>query len=153
MDEHTTKNVAMRHSRFRFIVGMMLLGVAPLWAQGGGYKLVVHASNPVTSVTKDDLARIFLKKSTKFSNGHKASPVDLPLTSPVRDSFSKGVLGKSAAAVNSYWQQQIFSGKDVPPPFKNEDAAISFVLSNPDGIAYVSATADTAGLKVITIAQ
>jgi len=47
--------------------------------------------------------------------------------------------------------QQIFSGRDVPPPQKSEAAVISFVRSNENAIAYVSAGADTAGLKVITV--
>jgi ABC-type phosphate transport system substrate-binding protein len=141
----------MIHPRFPFILGIMILTAAHTYAQGGGYKIVVHSSNPLTSVKKDEIARIFSKKSTKFSDGRKALPVDLPVDSSVRDSFSKGVLGKPASAMNSYWQQQIFSGKDVPPPLKREDAVISFVLSNEYAIAYISSGADTSGLKVITV--
>lgn len=143
----------MRYLRFQVILGTVILTAVHLCAQGGGYKIVVHSSNPLTSVKKDEIARIFTKKSTKFSDGRKALPVDLPVESSVRDSFSKSVLGKPASAVNSYWQQQIFSGKDVPPPLKREDAAISFVLSNEFAIAYVSAGADTAGLKVVTVVE
>lgn len=143
----------MTPSRFPVIVGIVLLAAAQVCAQGGGYKLVVHASNTMTSIKKDEIARLFTKKSTQFSDGRKASPVDLPLNSAVRDSFSKSLLGKPSSAMGSYWQQQIFSGKDVPPPIRSEDAAISFVRSNESGIAYVSSGADTAGLKVITVAE
>ncbi len=141
----------MRLTRFPFMVAMVLLAAANIWAQGGGYKLVVNSSNPVTSMSREELSRIFLKKSTKFSDGRGASPVDLAVSAPARESFSKSVLGKPAAAVDAYWQQQIFSGRDVPPPQKSEAAAISFVRSNENGIAYVSSGADTAGLKVISV--
>jgi ABC-type phosphate transport system substrate-binding protein len=130
---------------------MLCLGAANLGAQDGGYKIVVNASNPLTSVSKDEISRIFLKKIAKFSDGHGAAPVDLPANSPIRDNFSKKILGKPASAVDAYWQQQIFSGRDVPPPQKSEAAVISFVRSNENAIAYVSAGADTAGLKVITV--
>lgn len=143
----------MRHSRFPFVIAMVLLAAAHIAAQGGGYKVVVHPSNPLTSVSKDEVSRIFMKKSKTFGDGRKASPVDLPLSSSVRDAFSRTVLGKPASAVGSYWQQQIFSGRDVPPPLRDEDAAISFVLANEAGIAYVSAAASTAGVKVVTIAE
>ena len=139
--------------RILFIGAMVVLAAADIWAQGGGYKIVVNPSNPLTSISRDDVSRIFLKKSTKFPDGRGASPVDLPVNSPVRDSFSKSVHGKPASAVDAYWQQQIFSGRDIPPAQKSEAAALSFVRSNENGIAYVSAGADSGGLKVITVAD
>jgi ABC-type phosphate transport system substrate-binding protein len=141
----------MRLSRFPYLVAIVLLAAASVWAQGGGYKIVVNPSNPETSMSKDEVARIFLKKATKFPDGRSASPVDLAVNSSVRENFSKSVLGKPASAVDAYWQQQIFSGRDIPPPQKSENAAISFVRSNENGIAYISSGADTAGLKVINV--
>ncbi len=141
----------MRLIRFPFIAAMVLLASAHVWAQGGSYKIVVNPSNPVTSMSREDVSRIYLKKSTKFPDGRSATPVDLPLSSPVRESFSKSIHGKPASAVDAYWQQQIFSGRDIPPAQKSESAALSFVRSNENGIAYVSAGADTAGLKIITV--
>jgi len=143
----------MRLIRVLLVATMVLLASARVWAQGGSYKLVVNSSNPLTSMSRDDVSRIFLKKSTKFPDGRGASPVDLPMSSPVRETFSKNVHGKPASAVDAYWQQQIFSGKDIPPPQKGEAAAISFVRSNENGIAYVSAAADTGGVKVISVAD
>jgi ABC-type phosphate transport system substrate-binding protein len=141
----------MRLLRFPFMIAIVLLAAANIWAQGGNYKVVVNPSNPVTSLTKEELARIFLKKNTRFPDGRPVSPVDLPVSSSIRESFSKSVLGKPASAVDAYWQQQIFSGRDIPPPQRSEGAAISFVRSNESGIAYVSAAANTGGLKVINV--
>ncbi|MFI5182916.1 MAG: phosphate ABC transporter substrate-binding protein, partial [Vicinamibacteria bacterium] len=63
-------------------------------------------------------------------------------TSRVRAAFSKGVHGRSVDAVQNYWQQQIFSGRDEPPRVKTSDAEVmTFVQSNPGGIGYVSDTA------------
>lgn len=143
----------MRLLRFPFMVAIVLLAAANIWAQGGSYKVVVNPSNPVTSLTKEELARIFLKKSTRFPDGRPASPVDLPVNSSIRESFSKSVLGKPASAVDAYWQQQIFSGRDIPPPQRTEGAAIGYVRSNENGIAYVSAGVNTAGLKVINVSD
>ena len=141
----------MKLSRIPYLVAMALFASANVWAQGGSYKIVVNPANPATSISKDELSRIFLKKSTKFPDGRGASPVDLPVNSTIRESFSRNVLGKPASAVDAYWQQQIFSGRDIPPPQKSEAAAINLVRSNENGIAYVSAGADVGGLKVITV--
>lgn len=141
----------MRLLRFPLIAAIVLLASVNVWAQGGSYKIIVNSSNPATSLSRDDVSRIFLKKSTKFPDGRVASPVDLPVNSPTRESFSKRIHGKPASALDAYWQQQIFSGRDIPPAQKSEGAALSFVRSNENGIAYVSAGADTAGVKVITV--
>lgn len=141
----------MRLLRFPYLVAIVLLAAANIWAQGDSYKVVVNPSNPVSAMSKAEISRIFLKKTTKFPDGRSASPVDLPANSSVRETFSSHVLGKPASAVDAYWQQQIFSGRDIPPPQKSEDAAVSFVRSNENGIAYVPAGVNTAGLKVISV--
>jgi len=135
------------------VVVAIVLCLSPVQSapEGHGYKVIVNSANPVTSVSKDDLSRIFLKKTSKFGNGHAAAPVDLPASSPVREGFSKDVHGKSTSAVEAYWQQQIFSGRDVPPGQKSESAAVEFVRSNPNGVAYVSAGTATEGVKVVTV--
>lgn len=117
----------------------------------GGYKVVVNPSVPLNSISREELSRIFLKKVSKFHDGHSASPVDLPTNSAVRDSFSRDVHGKPTSAIEAYWQQQVFSGREVPPPEKNEGAALDYVRSNSNGVAYVSASADTDGLRVIGV--
>ena len=124
-----------------------LLLAAPAAARAQGYVVVVNAASAVTSLSKADLAKAFMKKNPKLT------PVDLSKSSPVRDAFSKAVHGRPASAVATFWQQQIFAGKDVPPPEKGSDAEVlAFVKSTPNGIGYVAAgTAVGAGLKTVTV--
>src|SRR6185369_14845299 len=75
---------------------------------GGPVKLVVHASNSVAPASRDEIARIFLKKKTSFSDGRPAVPVDLDESSAVRRAFSKDILGRDIASVLTYWQEMIF---------------------------------------------
>jgi ABC-type phosphate transport system substrate-binding protein len=116
------------------------------------FKVIVNSANGTTDLAADGAAKLFLKQSAKFPNGTAAQPVDLGKGSPVRAAFSKAVLGRAVGAVESYWQQQIFSGKDVPPPAKaSDDDVVAFVKSNPGAIGYVSAGAATAGVKVVEV--
>jgi ABC-type phosphate transport system substrate-binding protein len=80
--------------------------------------------------------------------------VELPATAKVRESFAREVLNKSVAQVRSYWQQQIFSGRDVPPPEKpTEDDVLAYVRANPNAIGYVSRTANIGrGVKIVSLA-
>lgn len=135
-------------------VSLFLMLVSPsVWAQQKSYKVIVNSSNRLTSISYENVSRIFLKKTTKFPNGLSASPVDLPGNSAVRQDFSEDVYGKSASAVNAYWQQLIFSGREIPPPQKSERGVLDFVRSNEDAIGYVSATTDTSGVKVVLVTK
>jgi ABC-type phosphate transport system substrate-binding protein len=119
--------------------------------QPAGYVVVVHASNPVSSLPSAEVMRMFMKQTTKWPNGIAVMPVDQPISSPVREMFSKRVLGRSARSVKSHWSQQIFSGRGVPPAERENDAeVVRFVMSNRGAIGYVS-SASAAGAKVLQV--
>lgn len=122
----------------------------PAFAQD--FKVIVNSANSTSDLPAAVAAKIFLKETTKFPNGSAAVPVDQGKSSPVRAAFSKSVIGRPVSAVESYWQQQIFSGKEVPPAAKSsDDDVVAFVKGNPGAIGYVSAGASTAGVKVIDV--
>jgi ABC-type phosphate transport system substrate-binding protein len=145
------EGIIMKQLRVCAIAAFLILASANVWAQSKSYKVIVNPSNPVYSISRGDLSRIFLTKTTKFPDGRGASPVDLPANSSTRENFSKEVHGKPASAVEAYWQQLIFSGRDVPPAQKSESGALDFVRSNENGIGYVSEGANTSGVKVISV--
>src|SRR6185436_149978 len=60
-------------------------------AAGQGFVVIVNASNPISSVKRDELSRIFLKKLTQWQDGSQIEPVDLSESSPARARFSLGV--------------------------------------------------------------
>ena len=143
----------------RRLLAVALLGFFSLCffsqARGAeGYKVIVHSSNSVGTMTTERVSALFLKKVSKWDNGRRVLPVDLVAGSSVREKFSKGIHKKSISAVKSYWQQQVFSGRDVPPPEKSSDReVIAYVEANPDAIGYVSAAAAVGGTKVLEITQ
>lgn len=129
---------------------VLIAAAAPLQAQE--FKVIVNSANSTSELTADVATKVFLKQSLKFPNGTVAQPVDLGKAAPARVAFTRAVLGRAVGAVESYWQQQIFSGKDVPPPAKaSDDDVIAFVKANPGAIGYVSGGAPLAGVKVVTV--
>lgn len=116
------------------------------------YRVIVNPSNPTTAIDKKQLAEIFLKRSTRWSNGVVARPADLGTESSIRKKFSDEVLNRSVLAVKSYWQQVIFSGRDVPPPeLDSDEEIVKFVLKNAGAVGYVSSSADLNGAKILTV--
>jgi len=116
------------------------------------FKVVVNSSNSVTALTKKEASDLFLKKKSKWTDGNAVSPVDLSSSSKVREEFSQQVLGKSISAVRNFWQQAAFSGTASAPTEKSSDEeVIEFIKKNPGGIGYVSSSANTSGVKTVSI--
>lgn len=143
----------MKRLRVCTVSLFLMLVSSSLWGQTKTYKVIVNSANPMTSISYENVSRIFLKKSSKFPNGLSASPIDLPGNSAIRERFSEDVHGESASAVDAYWQKLIFSGRDIPPAQKTEKGVLDFVRSNDGAIGYVSATTDTSGVKVVLVTK
>lgn len=137
---------------------LTLLGLLALVGTTAGqaeepYRIVVNAANPAGSVSKEKLAAYFLKKETRWGDGTKIAVVDRNPGAAVRVAFSKSVLGKDVAAVKSFWQRQLFSGRETPPAELDSDREIlEFVAKSPGGLGYVSPGTDLGtGVKALRI--
>jgi hypothetical protein len=117
------------------------------------FVVIVNAANPADTVGRDDLAKFFLKRSVTWPSGKHVEPLDLPIDDPIRALFAKRVLHKTLVAVRAFWEQQIFSGRDVPPYERPSDAeVIATVSSAPGAVGYVTATIPLpAGVKTVVI--
>jgi len=142
---------------FLAIVSLLVL-LPALWVvpahadEAPPFRLIVHPDSPVTSISRESLADAFLKISTRWEDGETIRAVDQRADSPVRKAFSDDVLRRSVAAVRSYWQQRIFSGRDLPPPeMDSDDAVIDYVLGHRGGVGYVSPTAKLREAKALVV--
>jgi len=116
------------------------------------FRVIVHPSSPLRSADRGLVADAFLKKVTRWGNGEPIRPVDLHADNRARRRFSEAVLKRSVGAVRSYWQQRIFSGRDVPPPeLESDESVIAFVGKYEGAIGYVSAGAKLLGVRELSI--
>jgi ABC-type phosphate transport system substrate-binding protein len=114
-----------------------------------GFKVVAHPSVKETTLTREALSRIFLKKTTRWDAGDEIRPVE---QATLRSSFADQVHAMSGGALRSYWTQMIFSGRDVPPVERGTDEQIlAYVREHRGSIGYVSAEADLSGVKVLEV--
>lgn len=133
-------------------LGLLLAFLLPAATAAADFVVVVNAGVPVTTLTRSETGRFFLRSATQWPNGEHVKPVELARGSPVRAAFSKDVLGRSPGAIEQYWTQAVFSGRAVPPPEKRTDAeVVAYVRETPGAIGYVSAGASTDGVKRVTI--
>lgn len=135
------------------IMHLLMIGAASA-QETASFKIIVNPTNGISSLTKEQISDLFLKKMTQWENGRKALPVDQVTSSSIREKFSKEIHDKSVTAINSYWRQKIFSGRDVPPPEKSSDAdVLAYIAENADAVGYVSANAPIDKVKVLKITK
>jgi len=123
-------------------------------AAAPSFRVIVHPANPIASAARDFLADAFLKKITRWDDGEALRPVDQRADSEVRREFSEHVLKRSVQAVKTYWQQRIFSGRGVPPPeFESDAAVVEYVLKHRGAVGYVSGACELGGAKVLAVSE
>lgn len=112
--------------------------------------VIVNAKSAAAAMTADQVASIFLGKSTTLPTGATAVPADQPDSAAVRDLFYTKVTGKQAAQVKAAWSRLVFSGKGTPPKELASSAEVKkFVAANPDAIGYIEKSAVDASVKVV----
>lgn len=133
----------------------IVAGAARLEAQSANmpFTVIVNENNPVNEFTREELSRMFLKKVTVWRTRRPVMPVDLKEGVKTRELFTRAIHRREVTSVASYWQQQIFAGRAVPPSQRASDADVmSYVAGNPDAIGYVaSGTQLAAGVKAVAV--
>ncbi len=145
----------MKKLAFYLVVGSLLTPSSAFLAQDNAFQVIVNAGNPTTEMEKSRVAKMFIKKVSRWDNDVKVQAIDQTDRTEVRKAFTKGVHGKGVSAIKSYWQRMIFSGRDVPPPEVASDAEVlAYVGEDPGGIGYVSAgVALGDGVKVLRLTE
>lgn len=116
------------------------------------YVVIVHPRNPAGRVGRKFMLNAFLKRTTRWPDGTTIRPVDLKLDSATRRRFSSEVLGRPTSAVKAYWQQAIFSGRDVPPlVIERDEDVVAFVLKHVGAVGYVSGKTNVGAARVVAV--
>lgn len=115
--------------------------VPPVFAE---VVVVVNAAAAQASMTKEEIAQVFLGKSNSMT------PVDQPESAPVRAEFYKKVTDKDLSQAKSVWSKLVFTGKATLPKEVPDSAAVKkAVAANPKAIGYIEKSAVDATVKVV----
>lgn len=132
----------------KLIPGLLLCFFA--FAAQAQVAVVVNPKSAAASMTADQVASIFLGKSSTLPSGATAAAADQAEGSAVREQFYSKVAGKQAAQVKAAWSRLVFSGKATPPKELGSSAEVKkFVAANPDAIGYIEKSAVDGSVKVV----
>jgi ABC-type phosphate transport system substrate-binding protein len=116
-------------------------------AQAGELAVVVGANSPASTMSADQVAQIFLGKSTSLV------PVDQN-ENAAKTEFYKKVTDKELSQVKSIWSKIAFTGKGLPPKEIGGNAEVKKnVASDPKAIGYIDKSAVDGTVKVILSVQ
>jgi ABC-type phosphate transport system substrate-binding protein len=142
----------MKHALIAVVIASVLAVPSVSGAQDADLKIVGHAGTTPESISKADLARIFLKKKSKWSDGQSAEPVGQKRAPELNRVFSSEILGMTLDMVESHWQAQVFSGRGTPPRALGGDIGVlDYVRRTPGAVGYVSGGAVTSGVTVLKV--
>ncbi|MBC3881476.1 hypothetical protein H8K35_08750 [Undibacterium sp. LX40W] len=111
--------------------------------------IVVSSKSSVSSMTKDQVADIYLGNTKELPGGGQASPL-LPTSGGVRAEFFDKVLGKNEAQAKAIWSRLVFSGKGSAPRDVADSAeTLKMIAANPNCIGVIEKSAVNSSVKVV----
>lgn len=115
---------------------------------------VVHKSNPLTSISENELSNIFLGNKTLWGNDQRISVGMLSTSNENIESFISDVLHKTIKRYNSHWMKHVFSGSGIrPKQFYTNNSAMHFVTNNKDSIALIEKSKIKGNVKRLPITK
>lgn len=134
-----------------FLLSSGLVALTATSFAAANVQLVANPSVHASVVSTEDLKNVFLGTKKSLPDGSNVEPV-LAESGAAHEAFLKDVLGKSDQALRNYFKTLVFTGKgSMPKSFSSDAEILKYVAKTPGAIGYVSAGADAAGVKKITI--
>lgn len=128
---------------------LLLLASSLAWAE---VVVVVSAQNPVASLTRSELADIYLGRISRFPTGQPVMPLDMSESSPTYATFYRAYLGQTPAQIKMHWSRLIFTGRGQPPRSMADSKAMAdFVAGHAEAIGYLDATHLDGRLRVLAL--
>ncbi len=131
------------------VAALALCAAATLSA--GDVKVIANSAVAASAISADELKGVFLATKTSLSDGSHVEPV-LAKGGATHEAFLKEYLGKTDAALQTYYRSLVFTGKgSMPKTFGSDAEVAAYVAKTKGAIGYVSGGAAAAGVKTLEV--
>lgn len=136
---------------------LLLTGAAPGRATASGVAddtvvVVVSAENPVTEISRLQLADLYLGRASRFPDGRRAIPIDQRPGAPARGPFYEEFIGRSLSEVKAHWSKLVFTGRGRPPrDVPGGEEMKARVAGDPRAIGYLDHRLVDGTLRVVQV--
>lgn len=133
------------------LVSVIVAGPGNARAAEMSFAVIGEAGSSPRKLSRDQIARIFMRKQTYWEGGLRILPVNLPPSNALRRAFSQVVLGNAPEDFEDHWRDLYFHGVLPPYVLASEEAVVLFVTSTPGSIGYVSTCLPSHGINVVLV--
>ena len=113
---------------------------------------VVSIKSGVTTLTKNEIVDIFLRKRFRFPDGQTAEPIDQAEGSAAREQFYNQYAELAPAQLKAFWAKIIFTGRGQPPrSVAGGKEARKLVAADPNAITYLDSSLVDGTIKVVNV--
>lgn len=144
--------------KYLLAAGVALLSALAFSAQHPPAKtapvvVIVNQENPITSLSKMELHKIFAGDKSTWSNGLPIVPYIRSAPAHERDVLLDAVMKMTDMQYQEYWVKKIYSGQSVREPLAlpTSGMIMEAVRSQKGGIALVNVGEVKSGVKVIPV--
>ncbi len=136
--------------RLPFFLGVILITcLCANYAFADGLIIISNKKIAETSLTRDDVKKIYSGKKTKWGN-NETIVVTVLDGSDAHKAFLKEFVKKSPTQFKLTWKKMMFTGKGTPPKkFKDMKSLVEFVEKTDGAIGYITPDMKSDGIKVI----
>lgn len=110
--------------------------------------VIVHPSHP-DRPSRADVERMYLRQRRFWDDGSPVIPLNRGVGVPEREAFSRAILGKDSAQLESYWNEQYFHGVFPPAVVSSSEAMRRYVAADRNAIGYVWNDEVTPDVRVV----
>lgn len=122
-------------------------------ADGVDTVVIAHPAVPVTTISRGDLARIYLRGGVRWPDGRLAVPIDVAGESAHKVAFYRTRLNRSLYDVRTERARLVFTGVGTPPEtLPSFDEVIRRVASVAGAVGYVPAALVDGSVQVLRVA-
>ncbi|QFR49047.1 hypothetical protein FJR48_04625 [Sulfurimonas lithotrophica] len=135
------------------LVSVLALLAPSLYADSKGV-IVVSKDVNVKNLSKKELERIFLGKTTIWDNGKRIQIGLSTADGEKTDHFFKEMIGKNQRRFKKYWLKLVFAGYGIAPKlFSDNSKVISYTKRQEGVISFITAEEleNIEGLKIVSI--
>jgi ABC-type phosphate transport system substrate-binding protein len=112
--------------------------------------VIANKETPISSLTQEEIYRIYMGKIKYLANGVNVIPVDQQTGSSSREKFYTDVMKKTDVEIKSYWSRVMFTGQGNPPIQESDDKAVKELVSkNPNCLGYIDKSYVDASVKIL----
>ena len=136
--------------RHRLLIAVLLLGCS---AARADIAVIVHPDNPLSTISPQELKKIFLGRMPLFPNSSREiHPIDLPDEDAVFQAFYRQVVELDGLNLKRYRAYYLFSGRGrLPAVLQTSQDVLQRVSEDVGSIGYIDAQDVLPATRVILV--